>query len=126
MNEVKKNDLVSVIVTTHNRCTLMKRAVESIQKQSYTYLEIIIIDDNSSDDTEVYANELLKTDDRIRYIKIPQNVSGPQNAKATNAPPQSDHFTWNGFLHQSDRNCSCSDRNEQYPSLLWINFCLWK
>ena len=75
MNEVKKNDLVSVIVTTHNRCTLMKRAVESIQKQSYTYLEIIIIDDNSSDDTEVYANELLKTDDRIRYIKIPQNES---------------------------------------------------
>ena len=50
MNEVKKNDLVSVIVTTHNRCTLMKRAVESIQKQSYTYLEIIIIDDNSSFD----------------------------------------------------------------------------
>ena len=60
------------------------------------------------------------------FYKIPQNVSGPQNAKATNAPPQSDHFTWNGFLHQSDRNCSCSDRNEQYPSLLWINFCLWK
>ena len=40
---MKKNDLVSVIVTTHNRCTLMKRAVESIQKQSYTYLEIIIM-----------------------------------------------------------------------------------
>ena len=75
MNEVKKNDLVSVIVTTHNRCTLMMRAVESIQKQSYTYLEIIIIDDNSSDDTEVYAIELLITDDRIRYIKIPQNES---------------------------------------------------
>ena len=42
---MKKDDLVSVIVTTHNRCTLMKRAVESIQKQSYTDLEIIIIDD---------------------------------------------------------------------------------
>ena len=72
---MKKDDLVSVIVTTHNRCILMKRAVESIQKQSYTHLEIIIIDDNSSDDTEVYANKLLKTDDRIRYIKIPQNES---------------------------------------------------
>lgn len=75
MSEVKTNDLVSVIVTTHNRCTLMKRAVESVQNQSYTNLEIMIIDDNSTDATEVYAKELIRTDDRIRYIKISKSES---------------------------------------------------
>lgn len=75
MSEMKTNDLVSVIVTTHNRCNLMKRAVKSIQNQSYANLEIIIIDDNSSDNTKAYADELVKNDSRIKYIKIPKSES---------------------------------------------------
>ena len=72
---MKTGDLVSVVVTTHNRCNLLKKAVKSIQNQSYDNLEIIIVDDNSSDNTEACVAELIKFDERIRYIRIQQNES---------------------------------------------------
>lgn len=43
--------LVSVIVTTHNREDNVIRAVNSVINQSYRNIEIIVVDDHSSDDT---------------------------------------------------------------------------
>ncbi|BDX05395.1 glycosyltransferase family 2 protein [Planctobacterium marinum] len=43
--------LVSVIIPTHNRAELLKATLESIAKQSYRPIEIIVIDDDSQDHT---------------------------------------------------------------------------
>lgn len=75
MDNVKNDKLVSVIITTHNRCNLLKRAIKSVQEQSYNNLEIIVIDDNSSDDTEESVSEFIKCDARVKYIKIPESES---------------------------------------------------
>lgn len=67
--DVKK--YVSVIIPTYNRATTIKRAVESVLKQTYKLLEVIIIDDNSSDNTEEIIKKI--DDERIRYIKLEKN-----------------------------------------------------
>ena len=49
-----ENYLVSCILTTYNRCDLLKRSLDSILNQTYRNLEILIIDDCSSDNTEKF------------------------------------------------------------------------
>lgn len=57
--------LVSVIITTHNRLEQLKEAVESVRNQNYKNIELIIVNDNSTDETAKYLNELKKN------IRIP-------------------------------------------------------
>jgi glycosyltransferase involved in cell wall biosynthesis len=65
--------LVSVVITTHNRSTLLKRALESVLKQTYTNLEVIIVDDASTDDTAEIIKRYQLKDERIQYIRNGQN-----------------------------------------------------
>lgn len=61
---------VSVIIPTYNRAALLPRAIESIQAQTFSDWEIILIDDGSTDDTPTvvqrYEREL---GDRFRAIR---------------------------------------------------------
>ncbi len=61
--------LVSVLITTHNRSDLLKRAIESALHQTYKTLEVIVIDDGSTDNTEEVVNEYLKQYDNLKYLK---------------------------------------------------------
>lgn len=63
--------LVSSIITTHNRLSLLPRAIESVLGQTYNDLECIVVDDASDDGTEEYC--LNRKD--IRYIRIPKSES---------------------------------------------------
>ncbi|ENV71747.1 hypothetical protein F946_02828 [Acinetobacter johnsonii ANC 3681] len=60
--------LISVYIPTYNRLELLKRAVQSVQNQTYKNFEIIIVDDNSSDGTQDFLVGLAKVDSRIRYF----------------------------------------------------------
>lgn len=60
--------LVTVYIPTFNRLDLLKRAVQSVQNQTYHNLEIIIVDDCSSDGTQAYLECLAKEDHRVRYF----------------------------------------------------------
>ena len=60
--------LVTVYISTYNRVDLLKRAVESVRNQTYTNLEIIIVDDCSTDETHQYLKEVSDLDQRIRYF----------------------------------------------------------
>jgi glycosyltransferase involved in cell wall biosynthesis len=66
---VSRKPLVSIIITTHNRSKLLQRAIKSALGQSYENIEIIIVDDASSDDTERIVLKYIKNDTRIQYIK---------------------------------------------------------
>ncbi|HBG61316.1 MAG: hypothetical protein A2Y03_00140 [Omnitrophica WOR_2 bacterium GWF2_38_59] len=63
--------LVSVVIPTYNRASMLKRAVESLLKQEHRNIEIIIVDDGSEDDTENVIAEI--DDTRIQYIKSEGN-----------------------------------------------------
>ena len=52
------NPLVSVIIGTYNRSDKLKRCIDSILRQDYKNLEVIVIDDNSTDNTRSYLKTL--------------------------------------------------------------------
>lgn len=56
---------VSVIIPTYNRSNLLKEAIESVLQQSYTDLELLVIDDGSTDNTCSVVQKCL--DNRIKY-----------------------------------------------------------
>ena len=58
------NPLVTVIIPTYNRSAQINKALESVLNQSYSNLEILIIDDGSTDDTETKIREVY--DERIK------------------------------------------------------------
>jgi len=65
-----KGPKVSVHVLTKNRAALLPLAIESALNQNYTNLEIIIIDNNSTDNTEELVKKYQETDLRIKYFRI--------------------------------------------------------
>lgn len=59
---------VSVIITTHNRVTLLKRAVNSVLAQSYKNIELIIVNDASTDETNDYLKSLTNEFDVVNIF----------------------------------------------------------
>lgn len=66
--------LVSIIVTTFNSKRFIENCLYSLINQTYSNIEIIVIDDASSDDTENIVRKLMKKDKRIKYYKLKYNV----------------------------------------------------
>ncbi len=66
--------LVSIITITYNRGDLIHRCIESIQRQTYSNYEHIIVDGNSTDNTKEVVEAY--NDPHIRYIKL--DTRGPQ------------------------------------------------
>jgi hypothetical protein len=68
--------LVSVIMTTSNSSAFMANAVESVRAQTHARLELIIVDDSSTDDSFEQAVALAGADPRIRPVHALQ-AAGP-------------------------------------------------
>ena len=68
MEEKEKNLLVSVIVPIYNVDNYLKECIESIQNQTYKNLEIILVDDGSTDTSGKICDEYAKKDTRINVI----------------------------------------------------------
>lgn len=71
--------LVSVVVPTYNRAHLIGRTIESALGQSYDPIEIVIIDDGSTDDTAEVIAARWGNDARVRYFK--KENGGPAGAR---------------------------------------------
>lgn len=78
MNEhLDKKPLVSILIPTFNRAMLLKRAVESVLKQDYPNIEIIISDNASEDNTTDIVNSF--SSEKIKYIKREKNIGAVLN-----------------------------------------------
>jgi glycosyltransferase involved in cell wall biosynthesis len=63
--------LVSVIVPTHNRAYCLSRALDSVLRQSHQDLELIVVDDGSTDETPRLKDAYLR-DSRVKWLEIPR------------------------------------------------------
>ena len=64
----KEQDLISVIVPVYNIKEYLERCVDSILAQTWKNLEVLLVDDGSTDGTEKLVDELTKKDARIRVF----------------------------------------------------------
>ena len=70
---MKKNPMISVIVPVYNTEKYLKRCLESLVNQTYKELEIILVNDASTDDSGEIIEEYVLTDSRIKCVKHPKN-----------------------------------------------------
>ena len=71
-----ENPILTVIISTHNQAHCIHKCIRSIQNQSIKNIEILIIDDCSTDNTTEIINEFQKEDPRIILVSHEMN-EGP-------------------------------------------------
>lgn len=87
---------VSVIIPTYNRAAKVRNAIESVLSQTFSDLEVIVVDDGSSDDTGRILGEMFGN--RIRYYaQANQGVSAARNKGIAEARGE-----WISFLDSDD------------------------
>ena len=87
---------ISVIIPTYNRANSVGKAIQSVLDQTFKDLEIIVVDDGSTDDS---APVLAAFGDRIRLIQqANRGVSGARNTGVRAATGK-----WIAFLDSDDQ-----------------------
>ena len=64
-----KKETVSIIVPIYNTEQYLKKCIDSLINQTYKNLEILLINDGSTDNSDSICNEYVKKDNRIKYYK---------------------------------------------------------
>ena len=95
MSYNKAIEEISVIIPTYNRCDLLKRAINSVIKQTITPKEIIIVDNGSTDQTYQMVSSLFP---EINYfIEKKRGVSAARNKGILESKSK-----WIAFLDSDD------------------------
>lgn len=77
---MKQQDLVSVIIPTFNRLDLLRQAIDSALMQTWPKVEVIVVDDGSTDQTPRFLKEMISLHpERIKMIRLQNN--GPGTAR---------------------------------------------
>jgi len=90
----------TVIIPTHNRSLFIERAILSVSEQSYPSVELIVVDDGSTDDTRIRVAELAHQV-RVPLCYIYQDNQGPASARNTGIRAASSDLIC--FLDSDDR-----------------------
>ena len=74
------SNLISIIIATYNRASYILETLCSIQNQTYKKWECIIIDDGSTDNTEIIVRDFIKDKPRFRFETRPVTIEKGANA----------------------------------------------
>jgi len=78
---MRVENLVSTIIPVHNRPDMLREAVLSVLEQTYRPIELIIVDDGSTDDTAAVVDALARMYEDVRAVHQPN--AGPGVARET-------------------------------------------
>ena len=91
------SDLVSIIMPSYNTAQYIAETIQSVINQTYQNWELIIVDDCSSDDTDIVVGKI--KDPRIKYIKNQRNSGA---AVSRNRALRMANGRWVAFLDSDD------------------------
>lgn len=112
----ESSPLVSIILPTFNRSDMLCHALNSVLAQSYRNLEVIIVDDHSSDDTSEVVKRF--NDPRITYVRNEHNLKLPSSLNRGFAMAKGDLMTWT-----SDDNMYAENALQQMVGCILQNRC---
>lgn len=93
-----KTPLISVVVPVYNIADYLERSVESVREQTYRHLEIILVDNGSTDGSTELVDDLAKIDERI----IPLHVEKKGVSFARLEGVKASSGEWIGFVDGDD------------------------
>ncbi len=73
MNPPFDNEIVSVIIPVYNSERYINKTLDSVLAQTYKLIEIVLVDDCSTDNTEQLINEYTEKHDNITYYQLKKN-----------------------------------------------------
>ena len=73
--ESKMMPLISVIIPIYNIKEYLSKSIDSIINQTYKNIEIILVDDGSTDGSSKICDEYAEMDSRIRLIAVVSSIS---------------------------------------------------
>lgn len=92
MMDTPGQPLVSIVLPTYKRAHLLPHAIRSVLAQTYPNWELIVVDDNSPDDTAKVVGSF--TDPRIRYVKNEPNLKLPRALNRGFSLARGEFLTW--------------------------------
>ena len=82
-------ELISIIIPVYNTSAYLEKCVNSFLKQTYQNIEVLLIDDGSTDDSPSLCDKLMHIDSRVRVIhKKNGGLSDARNIGIENAKGQ--------------------------------------
>lgn len=81
MENFSKHHLVSILLPSYNRGSILNKCIESIINQTYSNWELIILDDCSTDNTQNFVEHYVNSSRKIKYYnnKIHKGLPGTRN-----------------------------------------------
>lgn len=110
--------LVTVVIPTYNRATMVGRAIESVLQQTFSDFEIVVVDDSSHDNTESVVKGF--GDHRVRYIRheINKKLPATRNTGIANARGQYIAFLDDDDQWKKDKLCKQIDAIQNCEAVL--------
>ncbi|ROT87596.1 glycosyltransferase family 2 protein [Bifidobacterium mongoliense] len=97
-NDVKQGQLISVVVPVYNVCEYLEDCLRSLLAQTYVNMEILLVDDGSTDGSSAICDNFAITDRRIRVIH--QENKGQSAAR--NVGTSCAHGDWLVYVDSDD------------------------
>src|SRR5271170_6316251 len=80
------NPLITVVICTRNRAAFLEKAIRSVLAQANDRVEILIVDNGSTDDTPAFAGKFAAADSRVKFFVEPATgLSRARNTALKNA-----------------------------------------
>ena len=86
--------LVSIVLPTHNGSRFLAEAVQSCLEQSYTYFELILVDDASTDSSPEIISRFQALDSRVTAVRHATNLRLPAALNTGFALARGELLTW--------------------------------
>ncbi len=100
LQEIENSPLVSIVIPLFNAKEYISETIESVLNQSYKNLEVIVVDDCSTDGSYLVVEEFSKLDSRVKLIRMEKNFGGP--AKPRNIGVENSKGEYIAFLDADD------------------------
>ncbi len=86
--------LATIAIPTYNRSAGLRQALVSAQAQDYAPIEILVLDNASSDDTTTVCKEVAASDLRVRCVRHRENLGPSRNFNAGLQLARGEYFMW--------------------------------
>ncbi|MHB0866214.1 MAG: glycosyltransferase family 2 protein [Thermoleophilia bacterium] len=84
---------VQIFIPTFNRAAKLERVIRSVLNQTYPNVEVVVLDNHSTDDTPKLLASLMASDSRVKHIRHDKNIGMIANFNAVQGLVDSEYFS---------------------------------